>query len=234
MQEVSNPFQALNNIFLKPNGVFNALAKTNNWSWLPFFLVTGLSFVSVYMYFSFVDFDWYVEFMVAETMSDVSPAEQNAYRNAMNQTVALVGAGVMTFLGPIIVNAIFAVYLNAMTKRDESNTQGFTDWYGFIWWTQMPAILNALIALVIMLMSSNHEVLPTVLGPLSMAYLFSIDMGSAWFGILSSLRLDMIWSIYLMTVGISCWTSFDTKKSLIIAIAPMVIIYTLWAMFTAF
>ena len=34
MSEVTNPIQACNDIFFKPNGVFKAVNEHNNWSWL--------------------------------------------------------------------------------------------------------------------------------------------------------------------------------------------------------
>ena len=35
MSEVTNPIQACNDIFFKPNGVFKAVNEHNNWSWVP-------------------------------------------------------------------------------------------------------------------------------------------------------------------------------------------------------
>ncbi|MCP4865003.1 MAG: YIP1 family protein, partial [Alteromonas sp.] len=57
---------------------------------------------------------------------------------------------------------------------------------------------------------------------------------SDWFGFAQALRLETLWSVYLITVGITQWTSFDTKKSAIIAAAPFVIIMGVWALIKLF
>ncbi len=59
-------------------------------------------------------------------------------------------------------------------------------------------------------------------------------MESDWFGFAQALRLETLWSVYLITVGITQWTSFDTKKSAIIAAAPFVIIMGVWALMKLF
>ena len=46
MHNVTNPFQACNDIFFKPNGVFKAVGENNNWSWMPFILIMAISLVS--------------------------------------------------------------------------------------------------------------------------------------------------------------------------------------------
>ncbi|MCW8107766.1 YIP1 family protein [Alteromonas ponticola] len=228
MHKVSNPIQACNDIFFRPNGVFHALAEKNNWSWLPFFIVIIVTILPQYVYFNFVDFNWYTELLVDAQFADRTPAEQEQFRNQLSPTAALSFASVAVFFGYIAINAIVALYLNLATRSDEENLHGFTDWYGMTWWIGMPVVVSSLVALILILIAGDHQIPPTVLAPLSIAYVFSIDMGSPWFAFAQSLKVDAIWSIYLMSVGISQWTSFSTKKSTIIAVAPYAIIWAVW------
>lgn len=234
MTQISNPFQALNSIFVKPNPVFQTVSQVNNWSWLPFIIINVIAVLSINLYFNFVDFNWYVDSLIQQSMADTSPAEQQGFRDQMSKDIIAISGMAMVILGSVVVTAIFAAYLNTMTRSDDSHTHGFTDWYGAMWWVQMPAIINALLAILLIFLSSNHEISPVSLSPLSVAFIVGTDMGSDWFNFLTSLRLDSIWSIYLLTVCVSQWTSFDTRKSFIVALAPYAIIYGLWFLFLVF
>lgn len=229
MSIVTNPFQACNDIFFKPNGVFRAVEEKENWSWLPFFIITALIVVPNYLYFQFVDFDWYKELIIQSQYKDLSPAEQDMYRNSMTSSqmvfFSLIGGPIVV----IVLNALLAAYLNAMTKSDEQNLNGFTDWYGFTWWAGMPSTIAALSMIAILALADNHQLPPSDLNPLAIGYWFNITMDSPWFSLSQSLRLDTIWSIYLVIVGITQWTSFDTRKATIIACAPYAVIWGLWS-----
>lgn len=234
MSQISNPMQAMSKVLVKPNPVFSTLANINNWSWFPFFLINGLTMLSVYVYFSYVDFSWYVDFLIEQSMSDVSPAEQDIFRDSMTKTT-LTGFQIFAIpFGAALVNAILALYVHSMTKNDDSHTQGFSDWFGALWWTQMPSIIGSVIAILVIVLFADPQLSPNVLAPLSLVNLFGLQIGSDWYTLLSSVRLEVLWSIYLLAVCISQWTSFDTRKSFIIAIAPYLIIFGLWSLYLIF
>ena len=229
MEKVSNPFQACNDIFFKPNRVFATLAETHNWSWLAFFIVVAIGILPGYMYFNFVDFDWYRELVIAANFADVSPAEQDMMRQSMTpqQTITFNVIGVI--LGTIVINAILAIYLNVAAKMDEENVNGFTDWYGFTWWVSLPVIVGSLLSIIIILLASDHQLPPSDLSPTAMGYWFSVDMSSKWFTFSQAIRLESFWTMYLIAVGISQWTRLPAQKAYIIAAAPYFIIWAIWA-----
>lgn len=98
----------------------------------------------------------------------------------------------------------------------------------------MPYVLTGLISVVLLLFAGDHQVSPSVLAPLSLAYIFNIDMASTWFALAQSMRIELFLGIYLTTVGIAQWTSFTTKKAFIIAAAPYAIIYGIWCIVALF
>ena len=112
MEQVSNPFQACNDIFFKPTAVFATIREKHNWSWLPFFIVISLTVLPVCLYFNFVDFDWYMDNVIIASMGDVSPAEQDTVRGMMSKETSLYGGLIATAIILPIVTAIFAIYLN--------------------------------------------------------------------------------------------------------------------------
>ncbi len=228
MSEVSNPFQAINEIFIRPNKVFSKLATTDNWSWVPFFIVMVLGLLPLYLYFQTIEFAWYSNYLADAQLGDVSPAEKQAYQNQLTLGMIKWSTLIGMFLGFIVINAIMAGYYTFMTRHDEKSLQGFTDWYGMTWWTALPSIIPSLIALLLLVMADGHQIDPVTLSPLSLAYIFGLEPSSDFFGLCQSLRLDMAWTYYLTAVAISQWTSFSTKKAWIIALAPGVVIYGIW------
>lgn len=229
MQPVSNPIQACNDIFIRPNRVFYTLANTNNWSWVPFVLTMLAAMLPAYLYYSTVDFDWLVNLQI-QAMGDVSPAEQEQFRQYQSRGMY----EAMSFIGPLIAlplfQALVALYLHLTTKSDEKNVQSYTDWYGFTWWVTMPSLLSAVVALIFIGLADTHQISQNVLQPLSLAYWFNVEITSPWATIASSASLITVWTIYLVTVGITQWTSFSTKKAAVIAIAPFALIFGIWSL----
>jgi hypothetical protein len=235
MDKVSNPFQAMKDIFVKPNQVFATINETYNWSWVPFICISMVSAIPVYMYFNFVDFSWYTEFMVQSLSGNLSPAEQSMLRNNMTDQAQSLWAGVFSSIFVVILsNAILALYLNIITKADEECIQGYTDWYGFSWWVSIPVIISSLIAALVVLLATDSQLSPMSLSPTSMAFIFNVGMDSAWSSFAQSIRLESFWVMYLIAVGLSQWTQIPTKKTYIIAIAPYAIIWVGWALIELF
>ncbi|MGJ8681131.1 YIP1 family protein [Paraglaciecola sp.] len=228
MELVSNPIQAMQDIFTKPNRVFATIAKTHNWSWLPFLLVSISSALPVYYYFGFVDFDWYRNMVIETSAGDLSPAELDMMRQAMQQTQILWVSVVGVILSSVIANAVLALYLNFATRSDEECVQGFTDWYGFTWWVSLPTLVISLITIIIILLASDNQLSPTALGPTSLAFILGIEMNSAWFSLTQAIRLESIWVMYLIAVGLSQWTQLPTNRTYVMACAPFILIWGVW------
>lgn len=232
MQQVSNPFQAIKDIFVKPNQVFATIEDTPNWSWIPFLCIAIVGAWPIYLYFNFVDFSWYTELLVQSISADLSPNEQNMVRNSMTDQAQSLWTGVFgSILAVIIANAILALYLNIATKADEECVQGFTDWYGFSWWVSVPAIVASGIAAIIVLLASDTQLSPNSLSPTSLAFIFNIDLASTWSSLAQSIRLESFWVMYLISVGLNQWTQLSTKKIYLIAIVPYILIWAIWGLF---
>ena len=231
MQQVSNPFQAMKDIFVKPNQVFATISETHNWSWIPFICIAVIGAIPIYMYFNFVDFSWYTELMVQAMAGDLSPAEQDMLRNVMSDKAQSLWTGVFgSIFMLLIANAILALYLNIVTKIDEECVQGYTDWYGFSWWVSIPVVISSLITVAIVFVAQDDQMSPVSMAPTSLAFIFSVDMGSSWSSLMQNIRLESVWVMYLIAVGLSQWTQLPTKKTYMIAIAPYVIIWAIWGL----
>jgi hypothetical protein len=231
MSLVTNPFQACNDIFFKPSDVFNTIKNTHNWSWLPAALVLVMSALPVYMYMNFVDFEWFKELIIEAQYSEVSPSEQEQIRNGMTQGAVLWMQIISSVIGIIVWNAVLATYFNMTTKFDENNLQGFTDWYGFVWWMEMPIIFGGVISMLILSFASDHQLPLSDLFVTSLSFPLGLEMTSEWFGVASSISLLSLWTIYLAKVGISCWVNTTEQKAWVLAVIPNL---ALWLIMSAF
>lgn len=231
---IGNPFQACKEIILKPNHVFAVLKEKQNWSWIPFFLVIFMTFLPSYLYFDFVDFDWYVNQVVEAQYSDVSPSEQEMFRNSMTHDQVMGFTIFGSLFGSIIINAVLALYLNMSTKVDEENVHSFSDWYGFSWWISLPVGLGALCSLLVILLASDPQLSPTMVNPTSLGFVLGIDMSSDWFTLTQTIRLESFWTMYLIAVGVAQWVRVSSQQAYIIAVAPYAIIWGVWLAFIVF
>ncbi|MFC3120554.1 YIP1 family protein [Agaribacter flavus] len=230
-KEISNPIQAASEVFYRPQAVFNTIGKVNNWSWIPFIIVTALLFIPSYLYYGMVDLDWLIHQMALANDPEASPAELENFKSQLPKE-AIIWSAYGIPIGVAIVNAIIAGYYTLVTRNDEENVQGYMDWYGAGWWILMPTVVNGLIACILLaLQAHGTQVSPAIVSPLSLAFMFGVEITSGWFNFLSSVRLDSFWSILLAGYCINCWTSYSFQKSLILAAVPSLFIWLLSFMF---
>ncbi|MEP4891651.1 MAG: YIP1 family protein [Aliiglaciecola sp.] len=220
--------QASLQIFTKPNGVFEAANNNDNWSWIPFLLVMSFVLLPLYLYYNFVDFEWYRDYIVNSTAGNLSPAEQNNIRAQIRPDFLVVGILMVAFLFQVIVNLVLAAYLNLVAKTDDECINGFTDWYGFTWWISLPSVISFITAILVLALAENNQMPISELNPLALSYWLGLGEDSKWFGLANLVKPELFFSIYLIAVGLSHWTKFNRAKIYTVAIAPFAIVITLW------
>ena len=217
----TNPIQGASEIFYKPHAVFTTLATKDNWSWIPFLLICVVLFVPPYLYFSIVDFDWWLNSAIAPTLSDMAPSQQENMLSQYTPSVMQLTVAISSSVLLIVIYAIKAFYFSMVTRNDDKSVQGFTDWYGATWWMAMPMLINALVSLILLAFETpGSQIESSILAPLSIGFLSGAGMASPWFNLLIDVRLDVIWSIGLGYVCIRSWTNFSKLKAFITAVFP--------------
>ncbi|WJG08268.1 YIP1 family protein [Aliiglaciecola sp. LCG003] len=228
MNTITNPFQACLQVFIKPREVFTTLNHKHNWSWIPFILVMLAAVLPMYSYLNFVDFAWYKHAVIELTAGDLSPAEQDSMKAMMgSQASYTTGYIIGMSLGVIAAMAVFAGYLHLVTRSDEQNLNGFTDWYGFTWWVSLPTVISCLLALLMLALSSTNQIHLIQLDIVSLSYWLGLDMSSTWIAVTDLIRLDTLFSIYLTAVGISRWTQFSNRRVYLLALLPYTVILSI-------
>ena len=74
----------------------------------------AISLVSQYLYVNFVDIEWFAQMNIA-AQGDMSPAEEEQMKAFFTRDALLWSSVIGAFLF-FIVNAIYAVYVNLMTR----------------------------------------------------------------------------------------------------------------------
>jgi hypothetical protein len=234
MAQINHPLQACINIFYRPERVFRKLATTDNWSWLPFLVVMAATVAPIYYYFELVDFQWYKDTIISLQFATVSPAEQRLISASLEATRSWMGTVLSPALLIVIEVILVAAYLNIASKKDELNVLSFSDWYGLVWWALLPCALASILSLLLLSLSSSPRLLLSDVSPTAFSYLLAIDINSKWFALCSAIKLEGLWTLTLLAIGIKQWTHLSTVTAYCITFIPACLIGLIWILVLLF
>jgi len=237
MKMSANPVQACLDTLVSPEMAFNTVKDKKGWSWLPFVLMISTTIAVFVYYFNAVDFTWLRESMLNALASsgDMSDEEIKATGEFYKKDTMMWSTVIGGSVGTIVINLIYAAYLNITTKVSAQSEYKFTDWFAFTWWVALPAFVSMLLAALVVFFSSDGAISLQDLQPTSLnSLIFSVEASNAWFNFLEGITLFTFWGMAVATIGLNAWLKIDISKALKIAIAPFVVIYSLWAVYIAF
>jgi len=232
LQPVGN-LTILSNVFMAPQvGMVQVQQRYN--VIFPLFTLIVLSSLAIYTYFSLVDYAWYVDYMVEITAGDLSKSEQDTTRAAMSMlsqsATGSIAATVLLILTPIVF-VIQALYFVIVSNINNDGYQ-FKQWFSFIAWSSVPALISVIAMFAILLTSSNLQMPFDSLNPLSLNELiFGLEPSQGLGKLLSTIHLGQIWSFVVMIIGYQAWTKKSIESSIAIVLAPYVAWYVGWFFF---
>ncbi len=232
-QRESGNIAILTNIFVAPStGMMQAKERFS--VLFPFFVMMILTGTAFYFYFSNVDYNWYVDYMVEVTAGDKSKAEQDATRDAMSmmsQGVTAVVYGIGSMVSIAIVFLLHATYFLIVSKVNGDGFE-FKQWFSFVAWASMPGLLAILAMFAMIFTSENMQIAPEAINPLSLNELFfGLEPSKGMGKLLSSLHLPQFWSMAVMVIGYKAWTNKSMMSSALVVLMPFVVIYLAWLLF---
>ncbi|WP_169628128.1 YIP1 family protein [Ferrimonas senticii] len=230
MTTTHTPWQAILAMATAPSTVFTALKQQQHWSWLAFLLVIIATIVAPALYFQLVDWPWYLQHYVLGQLAGLAPAEQQAALELMTRSGMQLSTPLFATISLLVINALTALYLHKMTQLDDDNIQSFGDWFGFGWWTLLPQVVGAVIAIAVILVSGQQLDPAAALTPLSLANLAGLTSDSPWYNFGSSLSLLTLWTIALQYLGVRAWTALSSGISVVIVTIPYLVIFGIWAL----
>ncbi|MEE4175319.1 MAG: YIP1 family protein [Xanthomonadales bacterium] len=223
-------FNAMVDIIASPARAIDEIRDHTSWLWAPLILLIVLTCAAFSYYYTWVDFDWLVEETIrglpAESRAEAAPG----VRGFMSPTTSIAITVASIVFVTMIMLSIFAGYVHLVAKLTTSAEIRYGQWFSLNAWTSFPGVINAVAMFIVILTASSNQLSQDALSPLSFNSLFiGAEPGDPWFNWGNSTNLIQIWSSALLGLGFSRWTGSSLVKGLIVAFAPLVLIYGIWA-----
>ena len=201
--------------------------------WFPLLVLVFSTVAIVYWYYSVVDIEWLKDLMFSNNPDlQALPSDKRA------EAMAILGRNTMLwgsvagaiFIMPIVF-LVMATYFLLVAKVTRMS-QGFKHWFAFSCWTAMPLLLSTVVAAIMLILSDNPQVNPSVMQPLSInELLLHRPMSSPGQSLLESLSIPSLLSWILMIIGVRVWSQRSWGFSMAFILLPAVCIYGVWAFF---
>jgi len=223
---------ALVDIIAAPTKALDEVRDRVSWLWVPLGIVIVLSIASMVTYFVWVDFDWLVDQAVAEAMqAGTDPSAEAGIREFMQPGTMMAVTVVSILAMTLLIYLLQAAYLHLVNKVTGNPDLRFSQWFALSAWSGFPMVFQALSIFVLIAMTANRQLGQNELSPLSLQSLvIHADAGSPWATWGSSITLITFWTIGLLALGIMRWTGASALKAVVIAAAPSVLIFGIWAL----
>ena len=214
-------FDALIDIIAAPGKALDGVKGHNKWMWAPLITTIVLGIAAFGYYISWVDWDWYKDFLIQQGVDGGQPRDQvEAGMEVMSPGLFIGLASAMVIIFTFLFYSIQAGYLHLVTKLTGSQDTGFGDWFALTCWTSFVSIFNAIAMFVVILMASSNQLEPWDLTPLSLnSLIFHFEPGADFmFKLMSSITLVHFWMLFLTSLGVSRWTKSSLGKGFAIAL----------------
>lgn len=227
-EDKTSAFNIFTNIFTSPQKAFQDI-QTDYPVILPMLLAAVLSALAYIFLFSKIDFNWFIEHMVTLQAEDLSKAEKEDIRQKMQHLSPEAWGwlyGAAAFIGIIIIYCIKALYFVIISNINNDGFQ-FNQWLSFVAWASLPSIIGILASFVTLFSSTNGQIAPETLNPLTLNTLFDLNPTEGLGSILATTDIFIFWIIALMTIGYSQWTKSNTVKSFLTVVTPFTLYYAI-------
>lgn len=197
--------------------------------WFPLLLLVAAAFAINYWYFSTVDIEWLKDTMFSNN-ADMKDAERAAAMGMITRTTLLWGSvvgGVIIIPIVFLVSALYLLLAAKVTKLP----QGFKHWFALVCWTALPQFLSIVVAAILMILSDNSQVSPSVVEPLSLNSLVLHRPMGPGYAFFESLTIPGVLRWILMIIGVRTWSQRSWAFSSLFIVLPVVVYYGIWSTF---
>ena len=220
---------ALIDIHVDPKKALRTVEEgRRHWTWLPLILVLICPIAITGYYFATVDIAWLADTMLASAGTDVPP-EAAQY---MTRTMMMVSTFVSQTIVILLILGLMALYLHLVARVMTVDGHSYGKWFRLVVWASIPASVIASLAMAVnYLASGTDQMTPTQLNFFSAnALITKIPAGMSGASMMETITPFTLWTIGLLALGISLWSRRSYGTSLLIALAPYIVIYGIWAL----
>ncbi|MCW8877654.1 MAG: YIP1 family protein [Kangiellaceae bacterium] len=220
-------FSIFTNIFTSPDKAFNDI-KADYPVVMPMLTLIALNALLVIALYASIDFQWFVDHMVELQAGELTKSEQDQTRQAFEMMSPGMMGGIGAFSVAVVLLIVFclqAVYFVIVSGITNDGFE-FKQWLSLATWSSLPSLLGTLASFVVVFTSTNGQIAPESLNPLSLNELFfGLNALKGVGNIMASTDITMFWSIALLTLGYSNWTGKSKANSFFIVILPFAIYF---------
>ncbi|MDE2091122.1 MAG: YIP1 family protein [Gammaproteobacteria bacterium] len=217
----------LGNIFVEPKKALQDIRPHIAW-WLYPIIITIIVIVAYNVwYFSTVDIGWLANQMIAAMGDKYSGEQLDQIRQTFSRKYFLIFGIIGGTLGIVVISLLQALYFFMVSKIGGYEEQSYGRWFNFAAWTTFPNVLAYIAAAIAYFFASSQTSFYAVDITSLNTLLFHLPMSHPLMGVASSVHLTTFWVLGLMCVGFAQWTKQSLAKSVVIVLAPWVIIYAL-------
>lgn len=217
-------------IFLQPTKVFEDLRERPRF-WLPLLLLIAFSAALPLWYFMVVDPDWYMQHMLLSAGKEMSAAQVEQAKAVMPGVQAMGWIGAASGAVMIaIISCLYALYL-MLAGKVTGGAVSFKRGMSLVCWSNMPAVLGVLVALVGVAMMEPNTAIESLMLTNVDPLLVQLPADSPWRGLARGFSLLNLWTWFLLALGWRVFTRAGWLQSAIVALLPSVIIYGGMALF---
>jgi len=216
-----------------PTSAFNELHERPRF-WFPLLLVLFSVVGVVFWYFGAVDIDWYKDTVLANTpdFRELDEEKRAAIMGMMTATTLKWASVVNVLIFVSVIYLLQALYL-LLVARLTKLPQGYKHWFSFVCWSELPALLGAVIAAIMLFLSDTPQISPGAIAPLSLNELvFHVPVDGKGFTLLTTLGIPNFLAWALMIIGMHTWSKRSSVFSAAVILLPLAAIYGCWAFFS--
>ena len=213
-----------------PSAAFAELRERPRF-WFPFLLVVLSTAAVVYWYYSIVDVEWLKDVMYGNNpdIQKLPEADRARALGMFSRGTLLWTSVIGTFVVIPIFYVLSALYYWLAAKVTKIPL-GFKHWFVLTSWSALPAVIGTVVTAILLVTSSNSQIGPGVLAPLSLNELvLHRPFGSPGQSLLDVIGIPALLSWALAIIGVRTWSGRSLGFSTIFVLLPAVVIYGIWA-----
>lgn len=229
-QSSSGFFSQIINTLLNPAAAMAAVPSQRQRHWVLLAIQLVCTAAIIYWFYAGMSPAWLVEQQILHAGA-LSPAETEQVRAAlagMTGATPLIGA-VSVAVGGFAFMAVMAGYLMLTGKLQK--TLSYSQWLALVVWSQLPALLNILGLVVLVLLAGNPDQPIMLVNYASLnQLLLDLPVGHALFTWAESINVFLIWQLWILFAGLQSAAGFTAKRAAWVVATPVILIFGVWAL----
>lgn len=218
------------NILTSPGEAFAEIQK-NPSKLFPLLLILTANALILFWYFNMVDYDWYIDDVLAGTSLEGDELEQAMEAmSSMSQTNMMALGTLGSIVGLTLIYLIQSTYLSLVAAL-RGDKYKFSHWFSLVCWTGLPYLLSIIGMAVTILLSPNGQLSAYDLDPLSLRNLGMVTDNATLQSIFTTISLSMVWSTALIVMAYQQWLQASWLRSVAVVLGPYVLIFGVWTYF---